>query len=122
MMSRHSEIRTRTALALRLGIGAVEALSPKWVVQVVYEMDPVTDRVLVVRVLGVRHLVQAALTRSGSRRARIGGAAVDGLHAASMIVLALANQNYRRAGLIEAVVALGLAASELPKPSGTEET
>jgi hypothetical protein len=65
------------------------------------------------RVLGARHLAQAALLAGGPRRQRA-GAAVDGLHAASLVTLALVDRRNARLALTDAAVAtlfgsLGLA-------------
>jgi hypothetical protein len=75
----------------------------------------------VVRVLGVRQLLQAALTagvlsaRGPSAeippgRALLAGSGVDTAHAASMLGLALARRPLRRAALAEALLASSLAA------------
>jgi hypothetical protein len=59
----------------------------------------------VVRVLGGRHLAQAALTATGSARALRAGAVVDTLHAASMIPLAVTSREHRRAAVVSATAA-----------------
>jgi hypothetical protein len=75
----------------------------------------------VVRVLGARHLLQAALTagvvsaRGPSEeippgRALLAGSGVDTAHAASMIGLALAHRPLRRVALADALLASSLAA------------
>lgn len=76
--------------------------------------DP-DDRVarLAARVLGARHLGQAALLAATGRRATRLGAAVDGLHAASMVLLGLAVPLHRRAAMASGAVAGVLAALEL---------
>jgi hypothetical protein len=75
----------------------------------------------VVRVLGARHLLQAALT-AGALSARgpseeippgrtlLAGSGIDAAHAASMIGLALAHRPLRRAALADALLAGSLAA------------
>ena len=70
----------------------------------------------VARVLGVRHLVQAGLTaaalRAGPGRtyyAVAGGAAVDALHATTMMGLALADRGARRVALADTGAELALA-------------
>jgi hypothetical protein len=69
----------------------------------------------VARVLGVRHLVQAGLT-AAALRAEPGspvplalGAAVDVLHASSMVGLALVDRGARRVALADTGVELALA-------------
>ena len=71
----------------------------------------------VARVLGVRHLVQAALTAAaeqtdpGSPVALGGGAVVDLLHAASMLALGAADGRVRRTALADAALETALAAA-----------
>lgn len=63
----------------------------------------------VARVLGARHLLQAAVTLMASDRMVVPGAAVDSLHAASMAALAVADPRLRRAGVTDCMVASLLA-------------
>jgi len=65
----------------------------------------------VVRVLGVRHLVQAAAQAGGSGRHR-GGALVDLLHGLSVLALAAVDSRRRRAALADAALAAGFAVWE----------
>ena len=69
------------------------------------------------RVLGVRHLVQAGLT-AAAHRAEPGspvplalGAAVDVLHASTMVGLALMDRGARRVALADTGIELALAAA-----------
>jgi hypothetical protein len=71
----------------------------------------------VARVLGVRHLVQAGLT-AAAVRAEPGspvplalGAAVDVLHASTMVGLALVDRGARRVALADTGIELALAAA-----------
>ncbi|MGI8680874.1 MAG: hypothetical protein ACR2JO_01810 [Mycobacteriales bacterium] len=58
------------------------------------------------RLLGARHLGQGiALLGRPTSRVLSGSAAVDGLHAASMVMLALASPAYRRPAALSAAVA-----------------
>jgi len=64
------------------------------------------------RVLGARQLLQAAVTGAGASPAVLAlGAATDLVHAASMLGLALAGRRWRRAALLDAVLATALAAA-----------
>jgi hypothetical protein len=71
----------------------------------------------VARVLGVRHLMQAAITvaaeRAGLNSPVVlgGGAAVDLLHAASMLALGAVDTGVRRTALTDAAVETGFAAA-----------
>lgn len=64
----------------------------------------------VARVLGARHVIQAALSARGGRQALAVGAVTDGLHATSMLILAAADARLRRAALADAVIESLLAA------------
>jgi hypothetical protein len=64
----------------------------------------------VMRLLGVRHLVQAILeSRHASPVVMAIGAGVDVLHAASMVIFASTDRRHRRLALIDAGVASSLA-------------
>jgi hypothetical protein len=64
----------------------------------------------VARVLGVRHLAQAAITaRAQGPEMITAGSAIDLCHAASMLALAAASQSLRHAELADALVAAALA-------------
>jgi len=67
----------------------------------------------VARVLGLRHLAQAAVTAwaPGPEVADV-GAVIDLLHAASMFALAAADQSLRRAELTDALAATALAVAQ----------
>ena len=71
----------------------------------------------VARVLGARHLIQSGVTAATQLAdpddsvVLGGGAAVDLLHATSMVALGAADRRLRRAALIDAAVEAGLAAA-----------
>jgi len=81
------------------------------------EAAPGSRARLVARVLGVRHLAQAALTAAGQRAdpgspvPLGGGAAVDLLHAASMLALGATDRRIRRTTFTDAAVETALAAA-----------
>jgi hypothetical protein len=97
--------------AVRLAAGLVELAGPDrpWLTRLWDR--PVDDRVrLASKVLAGRDLATAAiLTRQRSRGVRRALVAVDSLHAASMIGLALVSPRYRRPALVSAAVATTLA-------------
>jgi hypothetical protein len=78
----------------------------------------------VARVLGARHLLQAAVTTgAGPSAESLGlGAAIDIVHAASMAGLAMVDRRVRRATLADALIELAFAAagvsSALPSRDG----
>jgi hypothetical protein len=61
------------------------------------------------RILGARHLVEAAAELHYGSAARAIAAGVDALHAASAVGFALFDQPWRRAALVDAAVATGFA-------------
>jgi hypothetical protein len=71
----------------------------------------------VARVLGVRHLVQAGLTAAalrgepGSPLPLVLGAAVDVLHASTMVGLAVVDRGARRVALADTGIEVSLAAA-----------
>jgi hypothetical protein len=107
----------RSLEAARAVYGAGLLLAPSSVLDALARSPLDRPAVRVARVLGARHLLQAAVlaTHPGPRW-RLAGAAVDGAHAASMLALArcsrraghrrLAARNARTAGLL--AVAEGL--------------
>ena len=69
------------------------------------------------RVLGVRHLVQAAVVGGRGQHVR-GGALVDLLHGVSTLLLACIDTRRRKAALLDAGVAFAFAAGGLTKRTG----
>jgi NAD(P)-dependent dehydrogenase (short-subunit alcohol dehydrogenase family) len=110
--------RGRVALpALHALVGSALLLAPGRLLRRVG--DPADRRArLLARVLGARHLGQAAAlgAAGGGVAARL-GAAVDGLHGTSMVALALAARRHRGAAMAAAAAAGALAALELTEAS-----
>jgi hypothetical protein len=69
------------------------------------------------RVLGLRHLVQAATVGGKGQRVR-GGALVDMLHGVSMLLLACFDTRRRKAALLDAGVAFAFAGGGLRTRTG----
>jgi len=69
------------------------------------------------RVLGLRHLVQAAAVEGRGQRVR-GGVLVDLLHGVSMLLLACFDARRRKAALLDACVAFAFAAGGLTTRTG----
>jgi hypothetical protein len=60
----------------------------------------------VLRILGVRHLLQAGIElRWPSARVLTGAAIVDGIHAGTGVAFAVADRRWRRAALLDAAIA-----------------
>jgi hypothetical protein len=71
----------------------------------------------VTRLLGVRHLIQAAATAAAPNAVVLTiGAGVDLAHSVSMLALAAADRPLRRAGLADALIAATLAAVGTARP------
>jgi hypothetical protein len=100
----------------RLGLGAADVLAPRALARAELGRRPDDLSRRVLRVLGVRQLVQAGLAmRFRSRAARRIGAAVDLLHAGSMVALAILDPRRRRGALVQAGIATGFGIGELAR-------
>jgi len=106
-------MRVRPPDVLRLGLGAVALLRPGTVVRVGRAPDGATVR-RVVRVLGARYVVQAAGGAALDRAwVPAADAAVDLVHAASMLGLAALRPTHRSLALLSAGAAVAFAAGDL---------
>jgi hypothetical protein len=107
--------RVTTVLTLaRAGYGLVLVCAPGALIKLTGDFGP-RRACAVARVLGVRHLVQAGLSLA-AERADPGspvplalGAAVDVLHASSMVGLALVDRRARRVALADTGIEVALA-------------
>jgi len=99
---------------VRLGLGAADVLAPQALGRAELGRRPDALSRGVLRVLGVRQVVQAGLVlRFPTRDARRLSAVVDLLHAASMVALAVLDRRRRRGALVQAGIATGLGVGEL---------
>jgi hypothetical protein len=100
---------------VRAGYGAALLLAPGPVIQLCTGRPPGTRARNVARVLGARHVLQAAVTAAAAPGAEaLGiGAAIDLTHAASMAGLAVLDRRVRRVTLTDAVIETGFAAASL---------
>ena len=102
-----------TDLARALWGGAL-LVAPRRLLADLHQAPAGTLEVGVLRVLGMRHLVQAAvLAALSDPRARWVGAVVDLLHAGSAVPLAMGRGPRSRAGRVETLAAVSFAAAEL---------
>jgi hypothetical protein len=101
--------------AARAGYGAALLLVPGRVIRACTGQAPGPWVRAAARVLGARHLAQAAATAGSGPGAESPGtgAAVDIAHAASMAALALAARRVRRAALTDALIETAFAAAGL---------
>ncbi|MFC4149960.1 hypothetical protein ACFO0M_27220 [Micromonospora mangrovi] len=92
----------------RLSWGALLLLAPG---RLLRPLGPVGGEAIVtLRVLGTRHLAQAALTSAWpTSRGFAAGATVDAVHALAALTLAAVDRRQRRAALANAAVATGWA-------------
>lgn len=90
---------------VRAAWGAACLLSPRRVAALAGD-DPDRRAVVVTRVLGARHLVQAAFTlRAAGPAVLAAGTWVDVVHAATAVVLAVVDRRRARSALADAAVA-----------------
>jgi hypothetical protein len=95
---------------VRAAYGAVQLLRPAHSAEQLLggPLDP--GAVAAVRVLGARQLAQAAVSVAApSARLLALGASVDGAHALSMAVLALADRSRRRPAMVSGLIASAFA-------------
>ena len=105
----------RMAFSLvRGGYGAVLLCAPGTAVRLSGAGLASSRTLAVTRVLGARHLIQAAVTAAAPNAAVLTvGAQVDCAHAASMLAVAAASRPLRRAGLTDGLIATVLAVAGL---------
>jgi hypothetical protein len=104
--------RIRTTAAVRAGWGIVLLAVPERLLRAGDGGPVPAAAVVAVRVLGVRHLLQAgasAVLATGSVAGL--GALVDTVHAGSCVGLAAGWKRWRRAALVDVLVEAGFAAS-----------
>ena len=98
---------------VRAGYGGALLTVPGPVIRLATARPAAPRARAVARVLGARHLLQAALTTAAasSRPSLEIGAAIDLVHAASMAALALADRQVRRLSLSDALIESAFAAA-----------
>lgn len=96
----------RCMTLLRVGVGGACIVSPRRVASAAAGRPAVTLACVFTRILGVRQLVQAALTvTTPDLMTPLRGAVIDGLHAATMVLLAAVSRRHRRAALVSTTMA-----------------
>jgi hypothetical protein len=97
---------------LRATYGAALVLAPGPVIWLATGQRPSRRACRVAQVLGIRHLIQAALTVAVPEPAVLAiGGQVDAVHAASMLLLAAVTRAGRRAALTDALTEAVFAAA-----------
>jgi hypothetical protein len=113
-MARTSPVtaKARGLQQVRAAYGAALVLVPGPVIWLATGQLPSRRARRVAQVLGIRHLVQAALTAAAPEPAVLAiGGQVDAVHGASMLLLALVSRAGRRAALTDALTEAALAAA-----------
>jgi hypothetical protein len=102
----------------RATYGAALVLVPGPVIWLATGQLPSRRARRVAQVLGIRHLIQAALTAAAPEPAALTiGGRVDAVHAASMLLLAAVSPAGRRAALTDALTEAAFAAAGFLLPS-----
>ena len=96
---------TALVAACRALYGAALLAAPEPILTAVTGVVPSVRARRVTRLLGARHVAQAAVSASARQRMLAVGAAADCLHAASMLILAATGRRMRRAELADAAIA-----------------
>jgi hypothetical protein len=104
--------QVRTTAVVRTAWGAVLLLIPERLLRASGDRPVPAAAVTVVRVLGLRHLLQAGVAATLPTGPVAGlGALVDTAHASSCVGLAVWSPRWRRAALIDVLVETALATS-----------
>ena len=104
----------KTLEVIRAAYGATELLAPGTVEHLLLGRTSLDARGRKgTRVLGARHVLQAAATARGGATAHHVGGSVDVAHALTMLALAAFDPPRRRVALLNAAIALAFAAEEL---------
>ena len=96
--------------------GAADLLAPRWTAS--HELGAAARPfdVAVYRVVGARHLVQAAVSARTEWRAL--GGVVDALHVATMLPVLVARPRWRRAAAVQLVFAGAMLVAAARRPGG----
>lgn len=99
-------MQLRPIEVLRAGWGGLLLLAPRVVLARVQRREPDAAAVRVARILGVRHLAQAALSGAEPSRGALAlGVWVDAAHAGTAVALAAVDRDRVRPALTDAAVA-----------------
>jgi hypothetical protein len=91
-------------IGTRASYGVALVIAPGASIHLATGRSPSSRTRRVAQVLGARHLIQAALSALAPQPSVLAvGAAVDALHAASMLLLAIADRGARRVALTDAL-------------------
>ena len=105
--------RTRTVALAQLTTGWLFARHPSGALQLLGYPEDRPGARAVVRVLGLRQLLQGTVELYGGERTLRAGAGVDVVHALTCVAYARASTTGRRAGVRSALLAVGFAAAQV---------
>jgi hypothetical protein len=109
----------RALQVVRATYGAALVLVPGPAIRLATGRLPSRRACRVARVLGTRHLIQAALTTAAPGRAVLAlGGQVDAVHTASMLLLATVSRAQRRAAVTDALTEAAFAAASFSASGG----
>ena len=100
--------------AVRAASGLADLLATRATARTELGSEPTRGDVRVYRVLGARQVLQAWLTRRSGLRSL--GAAVDALHLATMLPVAVLSPRWRRAALVQSALAVSLIVAAFRNP------
>jgi hypothetical protein len=112
-MSRHTgTAQIRALAAIRAGWAGALLFAPERLLGVAGRAPVPPAAVATIRVLGVRHLLQAAASAAAPNASVMGaGAVVDALHTGTCVGLAALSPHWRRVALLDAAIETLFAAS-----------
>ena len=109
----------RALQVVRATYGAALVLVPGPAIRLATGRLPSRQACRVARVLGTRHLIQAALTAAAPGRAVLAlGGQVDAVHTASVLLLAAVSRAQRRAAVTDALTEAAFAAAGFSASGG----
>ncbi len=111
--------RASPALFARAGWGTLLVARPDLGLQMLGAPDTSGPAPTVLRILGARHLAQAAVELARGPAWRRPGAVVDVLHATTSVLFAALDREWRRAALTDATIATLFAATEFRAAGAT---
>jgi hypothetical protein len=106
-----SPAAVKAATVLGAAWGAALLISPERMLRATGVDPGLPGAVVAARVLGARHLLQSAIVAARPGPTARWAAVIDGLHASSMLALAVIAPSYRRPALASAQVSAGLSAA-----------
>ncbi|GIF42655.1 hypothetical protein [Actinoplanes xinjiangensis] len=102
----------RISTTARVVWGGALLIAPQALLRAGAGRDASRAAITVARVLGARHLLQAAVTMAApTPRVVAFGAVVDALHAVQQLTLAVVSPRWRAAALVDTAIAVALAAA-----------